>query len=228
MRSRGWCFTINNYTDDDIAFATSLYEDYINCTYLIIGFEKGRSGTSHIQGYVYFTNPVRNAWMAQQHSKWHYEAQKSKTNVKAYVYCMEDNDYYEMGERPRQGHRTDLEVIKYDIKNGVPMKDISNNYFSQWCQYRRAFDEFKNMNTKYDTQIHVYDSEDLDYSMWYIYKNYNMTNVLLLYSQYDMLINELMSKYYSGKYEYIIVPSGIWPQCLSKNVTYNIENAKTK
>ena len=225
MRSRGWCFTINNYDIEDMVFVSSLYEDDTNCTYLIMGFEEGRRKTPHIQGYVYYTEAKSFESMVKLHSTWHIEAQKAKKNVNAYVYCMEGNKFYEMGERPRQGHRTDLETIKFDIANDVSMKDISRNYFSQWCQYRRAFDEYKKLHVKYDTQIHVYDnSEDgLDYSMRYIFSNYDMSNCFLMRSEYDVYLNEIMVKYYSREYKYIIISSGKWPKCISENVTYVIE-----
>lgn len=47
--------------------------------------------------------------------RYRWDKQRAKKNVAAYCYCMEDGDYIEFGERPRQGHRTDLEVIKHDL-----------------------------------------------------------------------------------------------------------------
>lgn len=223
MRSRGWCFTINNYDDADIAFCMSLYEEIIECSYLIIGFESGtKNSTKHIQGYVYFAQPWRLARIRELFDNIHIEAQKSKTNVAAYAYCMEEGDYYEIGDRPRQGHRTDLEVIKHDIQTGRPMIAIAENYFSQWCQYRRAFDEYKNMKTKYNTQFICYDQDDLDYSMKEVYEVYGIEGSLILHSQYEIPPNELMSKYYSGKYKYIFIPTGLgveYPKCIEKNIS---------
>jgi len=52
LRTRGWTFTINNDTFEDLI---GLIET--DFEYLVIGFEVGDSGTPHIQGYIYFKNP---------------------------------------------------------------------------------------------------------------------------------------------------------------------------
>lgn len=163
VQSRGWCYTVNNYTDDDIADCMSLYEDDTNATYQIIGFEKGdRKGVEHLQCYIHYRNPVRWDTMKKRLHPNHFEAQKSHLNCFAYCYCMDQGSYYEQGEVPRQGHRTDLEVIRHRLDEGVPLRDLKKQYFSQWCQYRRAFTEYiedeKDAKRK-SSLIVVYDKE---------------------------------------------------------------------
>ena len=51
-RARGWCFTINNYTelDEHVVFEMAQYAKYVVC-----GRENGsENGTPHLQGFVYF------------------------------------------------------------------------------------------------------------------------------------------------------------------------------
>lgn len=208
VRSRGWCFTINNFTDDDIAYLMALYEEDTRIKYMILGFEEGsRKHTPHIQGYIYFGDAVSSSTVkklmyieGRQH---HVEAQKAKKNVEGYVYCMEDGDYYEMGDRPRQGHRTDLEVIKHDIENGRPMKDIAKNYFSQWCQYRRSFDEYKLMISNFRTEVYYYDKSHPLQQMKKIRENY--TDYYIVTDCLSPL--ELMKIISSNRYRYIFVPN---------------------
>lgn len=54
-RSRGWCFTWNNYTSEDIQYLKEL-----DVVYMICGQEVApTTGTPHLQGYIYFSNPRR-------------------------------------------------------------------------------------------------------------------------------------------------------------------------
>lgn len=42
-QSKYWCFTINNWTPDDVP-------EFKNMEYLVFGREKGEDGTPHLQG----------------------------------------------------------------------------------------------------------------------------------------------------------------------------------
>lgn len=50
-RNRSYCFTLNNYTDDDVKNIQKL-----DCKYCFQE-ETGESGTKHLQGVLYFKNP---------------------------------------------------------------------------------------------------------------------------------------------------------------------------
>jgi len=202
-RSNGFCITVNNYDDEDIEILKSYYDNDDNCKYLIYGKEKApKTGTPHLQAYIYYTNKLAYNKVRKWFSPWHVEAQKAKTNVKAYSYCMEDGEFTEYGERPRQGHRTDLEVIKHDLKKGKTIKDVSNEYFSQWCQYSRQFDRFKKMHKPLDTKIICFDQSKMKeqftiirkYPNHYIYNDQmRMLDVMILKDQ--------------GIYDYIFIPN---------------------
>lgn len=204
-RTRGWCYTINNPTDGDIALAMSLYEDSQECTYNIMAFETApRTGTKHIQGYVYYRTPRRFKHMQKKLAPHHIESQKCFNAVSAYAYCMKSTtDVYEQGERPRQGHRTDLDVIKFDIEQKKNMKIIAKEYFSQWCQYRRSFDEYKKMYVKYDTKMYHYSPEDIGK-----FGRQDLSNSLVI-CEYDAecCLDRVLLRYYSGLHDVIYIPS---------------------
>nr|ALE29688.1 replication associated protein [Dragonfly larvae associated circular virus-3] len=94
-RSRGWCFTLNNYTPEHEALLAA-----VPCAYMIFGREVGANGTPHLQGFVYFPNAKTfNGAKAVLPAGCHLEAAMGSVaqNVE---YCSKDGDVEERGERP--------------------------------------------------------------------------------------------------------------------------------
>lgn len=90
-RSRGWCFTLNNYTEEDFVKFTK--GEHINTLERwIVGKEIGESGTKHLQGYYYFKNARTLKKMKEVDGKAHWEAAKGspKQNMD---YCSKDGEY---------------------------------------------------------------------------------------------------------------------------------------
>lgn len=109
-KSRGWCFTLNNYTEDQY---NSILR--IQCNYLIVGKEKGELGTPHLQGYLHFKNPrYFNGVKALLPNECHIEPAKGSPKQN-HDYCSKDGDFIEIGTLPQQGKRTDLEKIAQDL-----------------------------------------------------------------------------------------------------------------
>jgi len=52
-RNRAWCFTINNYTFEEMDACINLPVEY-----KVFGFEVGKKGTPHIQGYLYHNDRI--------------------------------------------------------------------------------------------------------------------------------------------------------------------------
>jgi len=94
IRSRGWCFTCNNWTEDDI---TKLQIDY---EYLIYGKEVGDSGTPHLQGYIHFKSQ-RTFKSLQKKMGCSFHIEKRKGSVlQAVDYCKKEGDFVEFGNQP--------------------------------------------------------------------------------------------------------------------------------
>ncbi len=109
-----WCFTINNYGDDDFE-KLSAYFDKSGEEKLVsrvtIGRECGDSGTPHLQGCVTFCKARRfNSFKKLLFSitnKWAH-IEKAKMANKAHDYCeKEDHNCYKYDNR-KQGKRSDL------------------------------------------------------------------------------------------------------------------------
>jgi len=113
---------------------------------------------------------------------------------------MKDGNFYEIGERPRQGRRTDLDLIRFDIENGISDLEIAKKNFSQWCYHRRSFGAYRDLVSKYDTQLVVYDLNVLTSNKaagQYLRKANSIHMDSMTYS---------WTTFYSNKYEYIVTP----------------------
>jgi len=129
-RTRGWCFTVNNYTDKDIDTLLDLHFEY-----MVIGFEIGKKRTPHIQGYVYFHSAITFETAKRKLPKGcHIERQKGSPDQAA-IYCMKDGEFYTFGELPVQGR------AKYAQIEAV-MEDPTSN-FHLYQQYKKTFTEYK-------------------------------------------------------------------------------------
>lgn len=145
MRSRGFCFTINNYTDEDLAFCMD--QETLQYRYILCGFEVGdEEGTPHIQGYVYYDNPRSFNSIKKLFYPNHIELQKGSFK-EATDYCkglsagkVPNEDVYEQGEAPHPG-----QVDKAKIED--IMNDPWNN-FHLYNQYRRSYRELINKQLK--------------------------------------------------------------------------------
>lgn len=95
-RSRGWCFTINNYTelDEHVVFEMAEYAKYVVC-----GREIGENGTPHLQGFVYFDTLKSFKQMKEIHLEAHWEPMRGTVDQAA-EYCKKEGDYYEAGTKP--------------------------------------------------------------------------------------------------------------------------------
>lgn len=105
-RARRWCFTLNNFTDDELSHIRGL-EPSSQLRFLICGRERGQSGTPHLQGYIELKSPTRlNAVKSLLGSdRLHLEQARGTAddNVK---YCSKDNDIIaNIGESAREGGR---------------------------------------------------------------------------------------------------------------------------
>ena len=84
VRSRGWCFTLNNYTGTDIESIKSIE----NCKY-IFQEETGEKKTKHLQSFIYFDNARSFTSLKKLLPKAHLEAARNK--AASIKYCSKED-----------------------------------------------------------------------------------------------------------------------------------------
>lgn len=89
--SKYWCFTWNNYTQDDLSKCLSIFKDK-NVDY-IVGEEVGDSGTPHLQGYIESKKSIRPIEFFNLSKNVHWEKRKGKREDNL-TYCSKDNKYH--------------------------------------------------------------------------------------------------------------------------------------
>lgn len=141
-RTKYWCFTLNNPTIAEEIYLKTWLEH--GADYLVFGRERGDNGVFHFQGYVELTNRQRLSGVRKLSKRAHWEPRRG-TQRESIEYCKKDGDFFQTGvpTEDRQGRRTDLESIRLEIDAGATSADIASRHFSQWCIYRRSFDEYR-------------------------------------------------------------------------------------
>lgn len=91
---KNWCFTINNWSASDLAWAQD-----VDCKYIIYGKEKGELGTPHLQGFIVFATNKRLAGVKKVHATAHWEVAKGNSDQNI-AYCSKEEDFVERGEKP--------------------------------------------------------------------------------------------------------------------------------
>uniref|UniRef100_UPI004048C459 hypothetical protein n=1 Tax=Flavobacterium sp. TaxID=239 RepID=UPI004048C459 len=133
MQSKHWCYTINNYKDEDLVEDMALFE------YHVVGREIGDSGTPHLQGYVVFKKIQRLTGVLKHFPRAHLEVKKG-TPQEAADYCKEDGLYLEQGTLPlnqtggatlkrKADYELAINLAKkqklYEIESGVLIRHMS-------------------------------------------------------------------------------------------------------
>lgn len=85
-----WCFTLNNYTDDEYEQAINRLRD-ANPVFSVVGKERGESNTPHLQGFVHFKNRLRfNQVKLVVGPRAHVEGARG-TDLENLTYCSKDD-----------------------------------------------------------------------------------------------------------------------------------------
>lgn len=132
--ARNWCFTLNNYTEDEIQQIESLHPT--SASYLCFGKETGKEGTPHLQGYVQLSTKKTLASVKKLIPRAHLEVAKGSP-AQNKLYCSKEGDFREYGSETCKGTRNDLESAKEAIRSGATLKQLREEHSEVMAKYPR-------------------------------------------------------------------------------------------
>jgi len=144
-KTRSYCFTLNNFTKDEHVMLVETFSN--ECSYWVVGEEKGEQGTPHLQGYIYMINAKTITTLKKWNSRVHWEAARGSP-LEASTYCKKDGKFVEFGKLPEQGLRTDLKAINDSILAGTTVDSICLSNPAAFHQYGRTFQKTEDLRMR--------------------------------------------------------------------------------
>lgn len=149
-QARNWCFTLNNYTNDEKNSLTALGTELsFNIRYLIFGEEKGENETPHLQGYISFEKRKSFGVVKRLISeRAHLESAKGNPEQNK-DYCSKGENIQEFGKLPAgAGARNDLVKVAEACQNGASFKEIAEDFPSATLRYSTGIIRLKQVFAK--------------------------------------------------------------------------------
>lgn len=151
-QSKHWCFTLNNYSQDD---QLSVLPD--ECSYLLYGREIAGSGTPHLQGVCSFRSRTRAPSRILFNGRAHWEVCRSLPN--SIKYCQKDGDWVELGStNHEQGKRSDLSAFQEAVRGGLQdVNQIREEHAVVYARYPRFCLEYLRQHApEQEVPLHAY------------------------------------------------------------------------
>lgn len=139
-QSKRWCFTLNNYTDAEVAALEAAEVDYI-----VYGKEEGRNGTPHLQGFLILNRKKRLSAVKEILDRAHWEVARG-TSEQASEYCKKDGDFVERGTCPRTAGAAggDAEAARWKrARESAEKGDLSEVPDDIYVRYYRTLKDIK-------------------------------------------------------------------------------------
>lgn len=144
-RSRRWCFTLNNYTEENELAIQHECQHGRCISYLIYGREVApETGTPHLQGFFILRTAKSLGGIRRCLPQWgwpqglHLETTRGSVNSNI-DYCSKfDQSPFIFGEAPQQGTRSDLLEVTAAIAGGASVRDIAESNPVEFIKFGRG------------------------------------------------------------------------------------------
>ena len=138
VQGRYWCWTLNNYTEDEVESIQKIIEnrEAYKVTYIVVGVEVAESGTEHLQGFIVFDRKITAKKAKEVLGKRIHIERAQGSPQQAAEYCKKDGKFVESGVCPKgKGARTDLVEIANKIKSGCSLRKIAEDHPGSFIRY---------------------------------------------------------------------------------------------
>lgn len=156
-QQKNWCFTLNNYTLEDI----QKFKDFIQdeCVFGIFQREVGECGTPHLQGYLQLITKKRISYLkSNAHGTAHFEGAKG-SSAQNIAYCSKEggSDKFELGTPVCERQRTDLSVVVAAVVEKRPLNEVASEFPEQWVKFYRGLESLSSrIASRRDFKTEVY------------------------------------------------------------------------
>lgn len=129
-----YCWTYNNYSDENLGELNKVL--IVLGKQYIYGFEKGESGTRHLQGWIRLNKKMRITELKKYEilKTIHFEQQKGN-DEQAIKYCMKDGKYHANFDLSKYEPEEELEIIS-DL---YPWQETIQNIISKEADKRHVY-----------------------------------------------------------------------------------------
>lgn len=203
-RSRGWCWTINNPTFDDLLSVEEL-KNHVN--YYVYGNERGTDReTPHWQGFLYCDTKLSFSRVKQLLPRAHVEPQRGSTN-QAIEYCKKEGDWTEWGSPPDHGGgRTQRDKWRrlIELSKLGEWERIELEFPGEWIRYGGRL---RSLRVRTTTPI----DGDLEHEWWYGPTGTGKSRQL--WTQYPEHYAKEINKWWDGYQDQDVVAIEEWAPC---------------
>lgn len=141
QRLRNFCFTLNNYTEEEI----EKIQNAEIFKYIIFGRETGEEGTPHLQGYAELEKQTSFAVLKGVFPRLHIERRRGAAHQAADYCRKEDPTPFERGTISRPGRRTDLDLICAEVANGMSLAQVAVDFPATYVRNYRGLQHFQQL-----------------------------------------------------------------------------------
>lgn len=142
-----FCFTLNNYTDEEYATCCDFAKE--KCKFAVIGREVGDNGTPHLQGYMNMKSQIRFSGIKKVIPRAHIEKAQG-SDQENLEYCTKEDDVpFIYGEPQTHGKRNDLVSVCNDIVNEKKtLSEVAKTYPEVFVKYSRGIERLSLLTYK--------------------------------------------------------------------------------